>query len=68
MKDKFTFSDEVRTVSEAVLAVFIALKLTDVITWSWFWVLSPFWISFLIGLIYVIIYILYFKNGERTKN
>ena len=65
MKDKFTFTDEVRTVSEAVLAVFIALKLTDVITWSWFWVLSPFWISFLIGVIYIIIiYILYFKNEK----
>lgn len=25
--------------------LFIALKLTDVITWSWWWVLSPLWIS-----------------------
>jgi phosphoglycerol transferase MdoB-like AlkP superfamily enzyme len=24
--------------------VFIVLKLTDVIDWSWWWVLSPFWI------------------------
>lgn len=24
--------------------VFITLKLTGYITWSWFWVLSPFWI------------------------
>ena len=27
--------------------VFIVLKLTDVITWSWLWVLSPIWISWL---------------------
>ncbi|NUQ98268.1 MAG: hypothetical protein HOY79_17550 [Streptomyces sp.] len=25
--------------------LFIALKLTHVITWSWWWVLSPIWIS-----------------------
>ena len=24
---------------------FIVLKLTEVITWSWWWVLSPLWIS-----------------------
>lgn len=24
--------------------IFIVLKLTDLITWSWLWVLSPFWI------------------------
>lgn len=25
---------------------FIVLKLTHVISWSWLWVLSPFWIGF----------------------
>jgi hypothetical protein len=25
--------------------VFITLKLTDYIDWSWWWVLSPIWIS-----------------------
>ena len=25
--------------------IFIILKLTNVITWSWLWVLSPLWIS-----------------------
>lgn len=33
--------------------VFIVLKLTNVITWSWWWVLSPIWIS--IALIAVIL-------------
>lgn len=27
--------------------LFVALKLTGVIDWSWWWVLSPIWISFL---------------------
>lgn len=39
--------------------VFIILKLTNTITWSWWWVLAPTWIpvaSILVfGLIYLII-------------
>ena len=30
--------------------LFIGLKLTGNITWPWVWVLSPLWISALIGL------------------
>lgn len=30
--------------------VFIVLKLLGVISWTWWWVLSPLWISALIGL------------------
>lgn len=29
----------------ALTILFIALKLTNVINWSWLWVLSPVWIS-----------------------
>lgn len=35
--------------------LFIGLKLTNFITWSWLWVLSPLWISFLIGLLIIAI-------------
>ena len=35
--------------------VFIALKLTSVIDWSWWWVLSPLWISALVGLFFLLI-------------
>ena len=31
--------------------VFIVLKLTGVIAWSWLWVLSPIWISILLVLV-----------------
>lgn len=31
--------------------VFITLKLTGFINWSWWWVLSPLWITFLIALL-----------------
>jgi hypothetical protein len=29
--------------------VFIVLKLTDTVAWSWWWVLSPLWISAIVG-------------------
>ena len=36
---------------------FIVLKLTNVITWSWWWVLSPLWISAaLVILVFIIIF------------
>lgn len=34
-----------------LLLTFIILKLTHVIDWSWWWVLSPFWIPLGIWLI-----------------
>ena len=34
----------------ALTILFIGLKLGHVINWSWWWVLSPIWISLLIGL------------------
>lgn len=33
---------------------FIVLKLCHVIKWSWLWVLSPLWISFIIIIMVVI--------------
>ena len=35
--------------------VFIVLKLCHVIEWSWWWVLAPFWIPFVIWLICVLV-------------
>ena len=34
--------------------LFIALKLTGYITWSWLWVLAPIWISFVIAVFILI--------------
>lgn len=35
--------------------LFIGLKLTDYIDWSWWWVLSPIWISVsIVGLIILV--------------
>lgn len=37
---------------------FVVLKLCHVIDWSWWWVLSPLWISLAISVILVIIVVL----------
>lgn len=46
---------------------FIALKLFNIISWNWFWVLSPLW--FFMGLVYIIWFIcsitLFFKWIKR---
>jgi len=49
---------------------FIVLKLTDIIDWSWIWVLSPIWLPILIilavlGVILSITYLsMYFTKGK----
>jgi len=42
--------------------VFITLKLTNFIDWSWWWVLSPIWIPTIIGLIVLITLTVIFKD------
>lgn len=38
--------------------LFIGLKLTHVIDWSWWWVLSPIWISILLVIVVVLVILL----------
>jgi len=40
---------------------FIVLKLTGHITWSWWWVLSPLWISFALAMV-VAVAVVVFKE------
>lgn len=35
--------------------VFITLKLMGYIEWSWLWVLSPLWIGFSAGIVFILI-------------
>ena len=41
--------------SGVLTIVFIVLKLTGVISWSWLWVLSPIWISLAIAMIMIVV-------------
>lgn len=52
---------------------FVVLKLTHVITWSWWWVLSPLWIAaVLVALIFTLVLLViwaveYSPWGKRIK-
>jgi Transmembrane Fragile-X-F protein. len=39
----------------ALAIAFIVLKLTHVIAWSWWWVLSPLWIGFVVVIAFFVI-------------
>jgi hypothetical protein len=45
--------------------LFIGLKLTNYIDWSWWWVLSPLWIGFVILLVLLLGMGIVFYNRER---
>jgi hypothetical protein len=42
--------------------LFIALKLTGYITWSWWWVLSPIWIPVVVLVVFFIILVVLVKK------
>ena len=44
--------------SGLLTVLFVGLKLTGHITWPWWWVLSPIWISLLIGIAILIIFLI----------
>ena len=46
--------------------VFIALKLCGIIKWSWLWVLSPLWISFIFWMAIITIVVI-ITSKERKR-
>lgn len=51
--------------------VFITLKLTGVIAWSWWWVLAPLWISFGLSIVLVVGFLIFIlilaASGDYEK-
>ena len=47
--------------------VFIVLKLTDYVAWSWWWVLSPIWISAIVVLVVLAVYFAVMWRLEYKK-
>lgn len=45
--------------------LFIALKLTGVISWSWVWVLAPTWIGLIVSLIILVIAFIIIKKVNK---
>ena len=50
----------------ALTIVFIILKLTGSITWSWWWVLAPIWCPFGLALV-IVPPIVIWENKKRLK-
>ena len=46
---------------------FVILKLTKVISWSWWWVLAPIWMPSLIGIIVLAVSIFFISSKGRKK-
>lgn len=49
---------------DALAILFIALKLTGVIKWSWLWVLSPIWLDVLAAIIVAVIIEIHKRGGD----
>lgn len=59
--------------SNILFLVFLVLKLTNVIDWSWWWVTAPLWIPAIIflcfvGGLYAFYWILKYCNKNKLKN
>ena len=61
MKNKSTVTSGV-TGAEILQVAFIVLKLCHVINWKWVWILAPTWISAIIALICIAVYIWLIKK------
>lgn len=53
-----------------IFVVFLILRLTAVILWSWWWVTSPLWITFAIimalSILYVVIFTYRYRKHKRN--
>lgn len=49
---------------QILLIIFIVLKLVGAITWSWWWILSPLWLS--LCFIFIVIFSLILILGPTT--
>jgi len=48
----------------ALTLIFIALKLCNVINWSWLWVLSPLWLPFSIVMVCLVVALIILFYGK----
>lgn len=44
--------------ASVLTVVFVTLKLLDKIDWSWWWVLSPLWISLALFLVIILVFVI----------
>ena len=51
MDDKIKKRSKAMGLVSTLVTLFIILKLTKVISWSWVWVFSPIWITMIIAVV-----------------
>ena len=64
MSDKTKISVQIGSLPTLLTVAFVVLKLCNVITWSWWWILSPLWIPITIsvlGLLFLFILYIVFE-------
>lgn len=54
------FQKAVSQTLDILLWIFIVLKLTNLIDWSWVWILAPLWIPACLVIVGIIIYLIIF--------
>ena len=55
MKDKNSGISYSLILAILLTVAFVVLKLCKVISWSWWWVVSPLWIDFALSIVIVIV-------------
>jgi hypothetical protein len=45
------------TLSNVLALIFVMLKLTHTIAWSWLWVLSPLWIGAALAVVFFVVFL-----------
>ena len=58
---------EFRIICETLFLTFLILKLTGVITWSWWWIFSPVLAIFGLILFFLIAVLIIRFNGKRRE-
>jgi len=51
----------------AVFIVFLVLKLTGLITWSWWWVTAPLWIPLAVAVFFLTLFVVVAWLGAVLK-
>lgn len=67
MDNKNTITVKTNSTLSILGIVFIVLKLCGIITWSWEWVLAPFWIQLIIFVVLLVFLITAFAMKCKSR-
>jgi len=61
-KEKTIFNSSIPTI---LFIVFLVLKLTGEIDWSWWWVTSPLWVPLAAVFVLIVIALVFYNVGNK---